>query len=125
MTKTIIKTNILQFFTKIVKSNKIKKDVLFIGLNDKELKKQIISNKKAYSIICKTLKNQGLDGFTISSNKGVYIHENGDVTEENTYKVEIVFATDNQINNIIEELKRLLNQETILKETYYIKSVLQ
>lgn len=125
MTKTIIKTNFLQFFTKIVKSNKIKKDVLFIGLNDKNTKKQIISNKKAYAIICATLKNQGLDGFTISLNKGVYIHDDNTITEENTYKIEIVFASNLQINNIIKELKILLNQESILKEVYYIKSVLQ
>lgn len=125
MIKTIKKINFLQFFEKVIKSKKIKKDVLFIGLNDKNTKKQEISNKKAYQIICKTLKNQGLDGFTISQNKGVYIHQNGDVTEENTYKIEIVFASDLQINNIIKELKTLLNQETILKETYYIKSVLQ
>lgn len=93
-----------------------KKFILNVGLNDKDTKLQKIDSIEAYKIVENTLLNNGLSGYTIYQGKGLYKHENGEITQENTLIIEILFATDDVINKIIKILKQVLNQESILKQ---------
>lgn len=93
-----------------------KKYILNVGLNDKDTKLQKIDSIEAYKIVENTLLNNGLDGYTIYQGKGLYKHDNGEITQENTLIIEILFASDDIINKIIKILKVTLNQESILKQ---------
>lgn len=97
-----------------------KKYILNVGLNDKDTKIQKIDSIEAYKIVENTLLNNGLNGYTIYQGKGLYKHENGEITQENTLIIEVLFATDDIINKIIKILKQVLNQESILKQVQEI-----
>lgn len=97
-----------------------KKYILNVGLNDKDTKIQKIDSIEAYKIVENTLLNNGLNGYTIYQGKGLYKHENGEITQENTLIIEVLFATDDIINKIIKILKLVLNQESILKQVQEI-----
>lgn len=96
------------------------KYILNVGLNDKDTKLQKIDSIEAYKIVENTLLNNGLSGYTIYQGKGLYKHDNGEITQENTLIIEILFTDDNTINNIINILKQVLNQESILKQVQEI-----
>lgn len=106
------------------KENKIIKYTLYVGLNDKITKLQEISTINAYKMIVNVCKNNGLDGFTISDATGFYVHDNGDVVTEKSIKIEILFTDEKTTNNIINELKIILNQETIIKQCELVTSEL-
>ena len=69
----------------------MKKFVLMVGLNDQETKKQEIATEKAINKIVEVLKNNGVEGATLTQVKGLYIHENGEAVFENTIKIELLF----------------------------------
>lgn len=95
---------------------KEKKYILNVGLNDKDTKLQKIDSIEAYKIVENTLLNNGLSGYTIYQGKGLYKHETGEITQENTLIIEMIFTTDEIVNKIIKILKQVLNQESILKQ---------
>ena len=99
-----------------MKTMKEKKYILNVGLNDKDTKLQKIDSIEAYKIVENTLLNNGLDGYTIYQGKGLYKHDNGTITQENTLIIEVIFTTDDIINKVITILKQVLNQESILKQ---------
>lgn len=58
-----------------------------------------------------------VDGATISSGRGVYKHENGDIVTENTIIVQVYdFGGDCPVAAICADLKNVLNQESIAVE---------
>lgn len=89
----------------------------FIGLNDKDSKTQIIETLTAYNIVNRIFIDNGVDGATITSGKGIYKHNNGDIVVEETIIVQ-VYEFDSAINvrQICSELKTVLNQESIAVE---------
>jgi len=93
-----------------------KKYILNVGLNDKDTKLQKIDSIEAYKIVENTLLNNGLSGYTIYQGKGLYKHDTGEITQENTLIIEMIFTTDEIVNKIIKILKQVLNQESILKQ---------
>lgn len=103
------------------------KTLLTIGLNDKNTEKQEIETGKAKNIIANILLNQfNIFAFTMFECSGVYkMRSTGNIVFENSLRVEI--ATDNELaesDAIIEELKKALNQESIMieqetKEIYF------
>lgn len=95
---------------------KEKKYILNVGLNDKDTKLQKIDSIEAYKIVENTLLNNGLDGYTIYQGKGLYRHDNGTITQENTLIIEMIFTTEDIVNKVITILKQVLNQESILKQ---------
>lgn len=97
-----------------------KKYILNVGLNDKDTKIQKIDSIEAYKIVENTLLNNGLSGYTIYQGKGLYKHDNGDITQENTLIIEMIFTTEEIVNKIIKILKQVLNQESILKQVQEI-----
>jgi hypothetical protein len=99
----------------------MKKHILYIGLNDKDSKQQEISTLDAYKIIFNAVKKY-YDGATITESRGFYTHESGAVTFENSLVCSILFADDDKTRQLAEDLKILLNQETIALEIQDINS---
>jgi len=93
-----------------------KKYILNVGLNDKDTKLQKIDSIEAYKIVENTLLNNGLSGYTIYQGKGLYKHDTGEITQENTLIIEILFTSNEIVDKIIKILKQVLNQESIMKQ---------
>lgn len=95
------------------------KTTLTIGLNDKNTERQEIETGAAKNIIANILLNQfNIFAFTMFECSGVYKMEStGNIICENSIRVEI--ATDDELTEadaIITELKKELNQESIMME---------
>lgn len=84
------------------------KHVLYVGLTDKNTKTQLISNPMAMDIV-----NNVCGDCSIQEITGYYTHDNGEKVKENTLKVELLFKEDNQVLTYCQDLKKLLNQESI------------
>ena len=97
----------------------IQKHVLYIGLNDKDLKKQIVSTSIAKKLISKIVGD-----CTISDAIGTYTHDDGTVVNENSLRVEILFKQDEEVIKDAKILKELLNQESIGFEKALVNSTL-
>ena len=104
----------------------MEKLTISIGLLDKDTKTQLINNDKAMETVNSCFLSR-LDAFTVYFAKGIYTHENGQQIQENTVRVEVVTFNSNDYNNTIEsirEVKKALNQESILLEKQVIDSYL-
>lgn len=93
----------------------MKKVTLFIGLNDKDSKKQEISALAASKIISNILVSYDEAG-TITDAVGIYKHKDGTVITENSLKVEIYSENIARLKQAAFEIKGALNQESILFE---------
>jgi len=102
----------------------MKKHTFYIGLNDKDTKSQLINTLDAYRITTNIL---GVDS-TIKECKGVYTHEDGTITTENTLEVVLLdfedALTDRWIEKKASAIKQALNQESIAHQEEDIKSEL-
>lgn len=107
-----------------MENNEIIMYKLYVGLNDKDTKKQEIPTKKAIDIICKCLAKQGITGMTEYLGNGVYTHTDGTKTIEKSYIIEMFFVERIQIVNAISDIKTLLNQEAVVLCEQKVKSEL-
>lgn len=101
----------------------MKKFTLYVGLNDKDTKTQKIDTLEAYKIVSNLLVAT-VGGGTIYQAQGIYKHDNGDIVIENTLRIEIIEASEKDVNYIIKTLKTILNQEAIILQTENIESKL-
>ena len=104
----------------------MEKLTISIGLLDKDTKTQLINNEAAMQTVNDCFLSK-LDAFTVYFAKGVYTHDNGQQVQENTIRVEVVTFNDKDYNNTIQsikDVKKALNQETILLEKQVIDSYL-
>ena len=89
-----------------------------IGLFDKDTEKQEISTPEAKNLIAEILIGKfGIFAFTMIECSGVYrMASTGRIVFEPSIRVEI--ATDDELaaDDIIDELKAALNQESIMQE---------
>lgn len=99
------------------------KYTLYMGLNDKETKRQMISTVEAYKIVS-NLVSQMFDGGTIYEADGVYKHDDGTIVIEKTLKIELLFAEQKDVKDFCETLKRVFNQESIAVQREEINSEL-
>ena len=89
------------------------KHEIFIGLNDKDTKVQIVSTEKAM------LKVHALVGdCSMSLIQGYFTHADGSTIVEKTIKCEVFDMEDAKIHVIVEQLKLELNQESVLVNKY-------
>ena len=89
------------------------KHEIFIGLNDKEIKKQVISTDEAMR------KVHALVGdCSMSLIQGYFTHADGHMVVEQTIKCEVFGMDDDKVHAIVEQLKHELNQESILVNKY-------
>lgn len=87
----------------------IKQYTLFLGLNDKIKKVQLINTLEAYKILMNLL-----DGATITESTGFYKHESGELVIEKSLQIQILDFNNNiNINALCEKLKTIFNQESI------------
>lgn len=100
------------------------KYILYVGMCDKDTHTQNITLLSAREVVVNTITANGLDGATISEAIGFYRHDNGTTVTEQTLRVEILFAEDEQIQAICNTLKHILNQESIAVEKQVISSTL-
>lgn len=101
----------------------MKKFTLYIGLNDKDTKKQEITTKNARQLINYILLNF-VDGATITQSEGIYKHTDNETVIENTFKIELLFVEEKTVKKIVEMLKEALNQESIAVQIEEIESYL-
>ena len=103
-----------------MKGNKeMKKHILYVGLKDKDSKKQVITTTRAKNIIA------GICGdCTLSDSTGVYTHNNGKQVKEHTIRVELLFKAEKDVKRMAQDIKAKLNQESIGYEVVNSNSVL-
>ena len=82
--------------------------VMFVGLNDKDQKVQVVDKESAQNIIADTV-----GACTMYDAKGVFTHEDGVQVRENTLAVEVFETDKEQVEKYCKTLKRILNQESI------------
>ena len=99
----------------------MEKFVLYVGLNDKDTKKQEIDTQKAINIVCNILARQGITDLTIQQGVGAYTHEDGTRTFENSLIITMLFIEKIQGANAVSDIKTLLNQEAVVFETVEVK----
>ena len=103
----------------------VNKIMFYIGLNDKDAKVQKIDTLAAGDIVERVFVSHGVDGATLSSGRGIYKHDSGDIVTENTIIVQVYdFGGVCQIDAICQDLKQLLNQESIAVEQIETNSAL-
>lgn len=89
----------------------MKKTTLYVGLNDRFTKTQMIPTMKARDYIVTALTENGVQGMTLYTATGMWKYEDGTLSTENTIIVEVmgfdVPAT------AIDEIKAALNQESV------------
>lgn len=95
---------------------------LYVGLNDKDTKRQELSNLEAKAEISAILFRYCPNGFTLQECQGMYKHEDGAVVCENTIKVILFDYNIELVLDAVEDLKLKLNQECIAVE--YINSTI-
>lgn len=83
---------------------------LFVGLNDKDLHKQVMTVKEVRTIIDSVLSEYGIDGYTLGNANGCYKGET-----EKTITVDITTGLFKNVNikAIRETLAVKLNQNSI------------
>lgn len=97
----------------------MKKHVLYVGLKDKETKKQEVTTSKAKNIIINVCGD-----CTLSDSIGAYTHEDGTTIKEKTIRVELLFKTSKEVKRMAQSIKQKLNQETIGYEVVNTNSIL-
>ena len=101
----------------------MEKFILYVGLNDKDTKTQKIDTLSAYNLANNILLNY-VEGATVTQSKGIYKHNNGNVVIENTLIIELLFTDTATVEQIANDLKKALNQESIAIQKYNIESYL-
>lgn len=95
---------------------------LTIGLNDKNTEKQEIRTNAAKKLISEILLNRfEIFAYTMLECSGVYkMQSSGRIVNEKSIRIEIVTNESDFINipDIVEYLKKELNQESIMVETF-------
>lgn len=93
------------------------KFTLYLGLNDKDSKKQEMSTVEAYKLVSKLALDNGIEGATIFEAVGIYTHEDGTVVTENTLRIELLFFGDElatpKTKAYVDDLKKVLRQESV------------
>lgn len=89
------------------------KTILYLGLNDKDTKTQKIDTIEAYKIVENIILSKEITAYTISQAQGLYRHENGDITRENTLMIILLDTPQKSIDKIVDTLKTIFNQECI------------
>ena len=89
---------------------------IYLGLNDKDTLKQIIDTTKAKKEVYNILLKNNIKAYTIYLVNGVFTNEENEITKEKTLKIEVLDIKKDDIIKSIKELKKVLNQESVLLE---------
>lgn len=97
------------------------KITLYIGLNDKDSKRQELDTIECYKIVSRLITEYA-DGGTIYSAQGIYKHDDGEIVVENTLRVELIDVVEQALTTIVKMVKTLLNQESVIVQREQIVS---
>ena len=97
----------------------MKQYTLLVGLNDKDIKTKQIDKIKARKTIMEIVGD-----CTVSDAVGQYKHESGEVVQEKSLRVDILFKELNEVISYAKEIKKELNQESIALSCYEVDSML-
>ena len=89
--------------------------ILYIGLNDKDEYRQLISTEEAKAIV-DAICIQYVDGYTVMEARGAWADEKNILTQENTLVYYFRDADEESLREIMNEVIKVLNQNTILLE---------
>lgn len=102
----------------------MKKITLYIGLNDKDSKVQEVGTLDAYKMVSNVI---GVDS-TITEGRGIYKHKDGTVVSEVSLIVELLdfdnILSKGWVKNKINQIKTLLNQESVAVQYQEVDSEL-
>lgn len=101
----------------------MEKFTLYLGLNDKDTKKQEVATLEAYKIV-NNVVNSYCDGATIYECQGIYKHDNGEIVFEKTLKIELMFVDRLTVISVVKDLKKIFNQESIMLQKEIVESEL-
>ena len=98
----------------------MKKYTLFVGLNDQDAKTQKISTVDAFQIVARIVGDA-----TITESRGIYTHDSGVQVVETSFCVQ-KFDFDDSFNvkRVVDDIKRILNQESVAVVIEDVDSVL-
>lgn len=88
---------------------------LYLGLKDNDTKLQKIDIIEAYKMVENILLNNDITRYTIYQAKCVFKHEDSVITQENTLIIEMIFVEEELVDELIQLLKTIFNQESIMK----------
>lgn len=91
-----------------MKLERITRYTLYVGLNDKDAKVQLIPAELAEEIVMAIVGDCSIERI-----RGCYSHEDGTRVFENTLKVSILFRSEPEIEQYIATIKQQLNQESV------------
>lgn len=91
------------------------KYILYIGTNDKDTYTQIISTDDARDMVNRICAKY-TGGYTASDARGGWVDETDTLTQENTLVYEFYDITEEQLTQIMDDVLRELNQNSILVE---------
>lgn len=91
------------------------KYTMYIGLNDQDTYTQQISTEEAQKMVA-NIALQYVDGFTQTTAMGAYKDEKGVVTYEKSLVFSFSYASEEQMQNIMNDVLEELNQNSILIE---------
>ena len=94
---------------------------LFVGLNDKVTKLQEISTLNAYKMAMNVVGDI-CGGGTISEAQGFYTHDSGEIVIEQSLRIELAMVNEEQVMEVIEQLKVVLNQESVLMQAQIVEN---
>lgn len=86
---------------------------LYIGLNDKDAAVRLVSTTKAKALL-NAIAIKYVDGFTVYEAQGFWKDDDGNPVHEDTLVYEFFDAGDDQVFRLMEEMRTVLNQSTIL-----------
>ena len=69
----------------------MEKVVMYVGLNDKDTKRQEMETQKAVDTVCRLLAKQGITDLTMQQGMGIYTHEDGTKTTEISLIITMLF----------------------------------
>lgn len=89
------------------------KYTIYIGLNDKDTYEQIITTEDGIRMV-NGICSRYVDGYTMQTAKGGWVDEKNILTEENTLIYSFYEASEEQIMQIMDDVLKELNQNSIL-----------
>lgn len=94
----------------------------YLGLNDKDLKKQVIDTDSAQVVIARVLSTYGYQGATLYDATGLWLGE-----RENTIVIELVLekfqANHDTLKEIAVILRKCFNQDAVMMTTTKLETV--
>lgn len=97
----------------------MKQFTIYLGLNDKDTKRQEIATVEAYKLATNILVAK-VGGATIYEADGIYKHFDGSIVIEKTLRIETSNVDVEIVKDVVNTLKIAFNQESVLVQTQEI-----